>query len=90
MHKRQTRKAAPRKRPDDLTIAVALERARLKRLVAAKRQVTRLASELRRVMDSSDRALRELAVVIALRQVDATGADLARRSDEAATGRPVA
>jgi hypothetical protein len=54
-----------RPRPDALTITAALERARLRRLVAAKRDIARLATQLRRVHDAADAKLLELARDIA-------------------------
>jgi hypothetical protein len=49
MAKATARLKARRRRPDSVTIAAALERARLKRMVQAKRDIARLAKELKRV-----------------------------------------
>lgn len=67
MAKTKARKKAARKRPDDLAIAVALERAKLKRLVQGKRDIARLVNELRRATLRSDVALVDLARDIAER-----------------------
>jgi pyruvate-formate lyase len=53
MAKARTKKQAARKRPDPVTVAAALERARLKRMVQAKRDIARLVNELRRASDRS-------------------------------------
>jgi hypothetical protein len=63
--KRAAKRKPARKRPDALTIAVALERARLKRLVVAKRDIARLANELSRVTARTRGKLVELAREIA-------------------------
>lgn len=68
MAKAKVRKRAARKAPDSLTLAVALERARLKRMVQAKRDVARLTNELRRAMYRSDVALRQFALDVAKAQ----------------------
>jgi len=57
------RKAA--RRPDALTTATALERARLKRLVQAKRDIANLAGQLRRQTTRAEGLLVELASDIA-------------------------
>lgn len=61
MAKTAAKRKAARKRPDALTVAVALERARLKRLVVAKRDIARLANELSRVTARTRGRLVELA-----------------------------
>jgi hypothetical protein len=48
MAKTRTVKAAKRGRPDPLMAAAARERARHKRMIAAKRDIARLTNELRR------------------------------------------
>lgn len=57
MSKRQTSKRRVRRRPSDVAIAAALERAKLKRLIHAKREIARLVTELRRVSAHADDAL---------------------------------
>lgn len=59
-----SRKRAAR-RPDAATIAANLERARLKRVVQAKRDIARLAVELRRQTTRAEGLLVELASDIA-------------------------
>lgn len=64
VHARSKRKASAR-RPDALTIATALERARLRRAVQAKREIARRVVELRRAADRANRALLQLAMDVA-------------------------
>jgi hypothetical protein len=71
MAKKTARVKTRKGRPDSVMLAAALERARLKRMIQAKRDIARLANELRRAMDRSDRACRDLAIDIVERQGEA-------------------
>jgi hypothetical protein len=86
MAKKTARVKTRKGRPDSVMLAAALERARLKRMIQAKRDISRLANELRRAMDRSDRACRDLAIDIVERQGEA-GVDLAIAHVAAAVNR---
>lgn len=54
MSKRPSTRRRARRQPNAVTIAAARERASLKRLVIAKRDVSRLVNELRRATDRAE------------------------------------
>jgi hypothetical protein len=62
MAKATARPKARKGKPDSVTAAAALERARLKRMIQAKRDIARLAKELERAMIRAYDATQALAI----------------------------
>ena len=66
MPKQTKRRARPQRKTDPTTRAAALERAKLRRAITARQELARLAGQLRRATERSDRALVELMKWIAV------------------------
>jgi hypothetical protein len=80
MAKKTGRVTARKRRPDPVTLAAALERARLKRMIQAKRDIARLANELTRTSQRARVMMIDLArrIIMAERFVVLTAEEHAR------------
>ncbi len=89
MAKVTAKKRTARRKPDALAVAAALERAKLKRLVQAKRDVARLVNELARATKKADARVLQFALdVIAETEPETLDADSrAAVAQAAAAGR---
>jgi hypothetical protein len=84
MAKKPVRRKASARLPDEVTAAATLEKMRLRRLVAAKRDIARLVVQLRTASLKADMAVEDFALNVVQRR----GWKLKAREDPAAQPEP--